>query len=471
MSLRDRLDFALAVHRSKHVPIWSRERIAALQERRFRELVRHAVAHSPFYRERFRGLSLDTAPIEAFPSVTKEELRDRWDDVPTDRTLRHSAVEAFVGDDANLGRWFEGRFAVCHTSGSQGQPLIVVQDRACLNVIFALLASRCSVEGPPSLAEAFRRILRPKKVAAISFRRGPYPSGMLLEFMPEILGRFVEVRRFSSIIPDLAKRLEEFGPDSITGYPSVLEALSVGDPPPHLPRLRQLTTSSEYVAAGARKRIEAGFHAPLFDHYGIGECLQLADGCPHCGGLHVNDDWAILESVDEQGRPVPAGTTGAKIFVTNLANRVQPFIRYEVGDKVALAPEPCAGRRLTRIQGLEGRAAEVFPVENGVERRLLPGILFQASVDAVPEIRDWQAVQRAPDRVEIRILRMSGPESEAETVTRSLRESLAVHELPAWVDLKICFVDHLVPNPRTGKMQRILRHFDGEAGQASPSSK
>ncbi len=337
MSLRDRLDFALAIHRSKHVPTWSRERIAALQEQRFRELVRYAAEHSPFYRERFRGLSLDTAPIEAFPSVTKEELRDRWDEVPTDRTLRHSAVEAFVADDANLGRWFEGRFAVCHTSGSQGQPLIVVQDRACLNVIFAMLASRCSVEGPPSLAEAFRRILRPKKVAAISFRRGPYPSGMLLEFMPEILGRFVEVRRFSSIIPDLAKRLEEFGPDSITGTRRCWKRCRWAIRHPVCPGCGnsrpRANTSPPGRASGSRR----AFRAPLFDHYGIGECLQLADGCPHCGGLHVNDDWAILESVDEQGRPVPAGTTGAKIFVTNLANRVQPFIRYEVGDKVALA--------------------------------------------------------------------------------------------------------------------------------------
>ena len=42
--------------------------------------------------------------------------------------------------------------------------------------------------------------------------------------------------------------------------------------------------------------------------------------------------------VDDEYRPVPAGVPGAKVLVTNLYNRVQPLIRYEVGDVVTLSP-------------------------------------------------------------------------------------------------------------------------------------
>jgi phenylacetate-CoA ligase len=456
MSIRQRLDFAATVHSIKAVPRWKVDRVRAVQDRRLRRLLKAARESSPFYQRRLAGLDLDRVALCDLPTVTKEELRDQWDNVVTDRSLKLSRVEEFLADEANLGRWFQNQYAVCHTSGSLGRPLVIVQDRLCLNVIFAMLAARCSLDGPPGVLEAIRRWLRPKKVAAISFRRGPYPSGMLLEFMQDILGRFVDVRRFSSVQSDLADRLEEFNPDSITGYASVLEALATSATPPRLPRLRQLTNSSEQLSDRARERIEQAFSARILDHYGTGECLQLADGCPHCGHLHVNDDWAILESVDEQNRPVPPGVTGDKILVTNLANRVQPFIRYEVADRVSLAAEPCSSRHLTRIQSIEGRSVEVFWVETSSGRRFLPGILFHSSIDAVGLVRDWQAIQRGPSRIEVRLLPLREHCHEPTQVSGCVRDSLARNGFPADVQLDIDTVTQLSPNPRTGKMQRIL---------------
>ena len=49
------------------------------------------------------------------------------DDVFTDRSLRRADIEAFMADHANLGVYFKGKYALCHTSGSQGQPALVVQ--------------------------------------------------------------------------------------------------------------------------------------------------------------------------------------------------------------------------------------------------------------------------------------------------------------------------------------------------------
>jgi phenylacetate-CoA ligase len=467
MSIRQRLEFATTVHRSKTVPRWDACKVRALQDRRLRTLLRTARDRSPFYQQRLAGLDLDRVSLTDLPTVTKEELRDHWDDVVTDRTVKLAQTEEFLADDGNLGRWFKGEYALCHTSGSLGRPLVIVQDRMCLNVIFAMLASRCSVDGPPSLLEAVRRIVRPKKVAAISFRRGPYPSGMLLEFMQEILGRFVDVQRFSSVQPDLADRLAEYNPDSITGYASVLEALAMSAQPPRLPRLRQLTNSSEQLSPRAKDRIESVFSATILDHYGTGECLQLADGCPDCGHLHVNDDWAILESVDEQNRPVPAGVTGDKVLVTNLANHTQPFIRYEVGDRIAIAAEPCAARHLTRIQSIEGRSVEVFWVESKSGRRFLPGILFHSAIDAVGLVQDWQAIQRGPARIEVRLLPIRQHISDPSQLLGLVRESLVRNGFPAEIQLHVETVTQLTPNQRTGKMQRIVVEMDESASIAS----
>src|SRR5204863_10195 len=80
------------------------------------------------------------------------------------------------------------------------------------------------------------------------------------------------------------------------------------------------------------------------------ECNFLTNGCPAGPGSHVNADWAILEVVDDEYRPVPPGELGRRVLLTNLSNRAQPLIRYEVNDRVRLdAAGPCAcGSRLPR---------------------------------------------------------------------------------------------------------------------------
>ena len=52
----------------------------------------------------------------------------------------------------------------------------------------------------------------------------------------------------------------------------------------------------------------------------------------------------VFEVVDADNRPVPPGTAGAKVLVTNLENRTLPLIRYELADRVTLSPDPNPSR-------------------------------------------------------------------------------------------------------------------------------
>ena len=77
--------------------------------------------------------------------------------------------------------------------------------------------------------------------------------------------------------------------------------------------------------------------------------------------MHLFDDMCIVENVDDDFRPVPDGEMGSRLLVTNLFNRAQPLIRFEVTDLVAIEPEPCpCGRTLTRLRSLEGRTEDVL---------------------------------------------------------------------------------------------------------------
>ena len=57
--------------------------------------------------------------------------------------------------------------------------------------------------------------------------------------------------------------------------------------------------------------------------------------------LHVSADWYIFEPVDRNYRLVLRGEPSHTVLMTNLANRVQPLIRYDQGDSVTLRPDAC----------------------------------------------------------------------------------------------------------------------------------
>jgi phenylacetate-CoA ligase len=73
-----------------------------------------------------------------------------------------------------------------------------------------------------------------------------------------------------------------------------------------------------------------------FDWYGITEGGVLACDCASHQGMHLFEDLFWVENVDRHGHPVPDGAVGHKLLITDLFNRTQPLIRYELSDMVVL---------------------------------------------------------------------------------------------------------------------------------------
>ena len=457
MSFLHSLRFALLVTTIVHVPQWRPARVGRLQHRRLRRLVRFAAQRSPLYREKYHGIDLDRFELSQLPTTSKLELASHFEDSLTDRRIHRADVERFVEDPENLGRWFLGRYAVSHTSGSQGQPLLILQDRRALQVFYAAMCSRGNPSGKPGVIEGIRRFLHPVRVAIVTLRRGFYPSGSAIEFMPEIVGGFVRIRRLSSSQSDLIELLNDFQPNVLVSYASVLEALAIQSDELHLDNLRQIANIGEQLTPRAGKRIQEAFQVALPDHYATGECLLLSNGCPTHGGSHINADWAICEVVDEDYRPVAPGQLGKKVLVTNLANAVQPFIRYEVGDQVMMAAEPCGcGSRLPRIDHVEGRLEETFWTFDGTRHRLVSGGLFHAAVDSFREIREWQAIQTERNRVSVRLELLPNASITPAAMQTAFLRALAEYELPSHVTVDVAVVPRLLPDQVTSKFRRMI---------------
>src|SRR5439155_21307811 len=142
-------------------------------------------------------------------------------------------------------------------------------------------------------------------------------------------------------------------------------------------------------------------------------------------GAHVNADLAVLEVVDDDGRPVPPGTPGAKVYVTNLYNRVQPVIRYEVGDVVTMSPDPCpCGNPLPLVQSVGGRTKERFWLDGEAGRREIPYYLFLAGLHHCTELAEHQVLQTGPRQFVVRVAPQPGRAVSADRVRRYVRQSV-----------------------------------------------
>jgi phenylacetate-CoA ligase len=142
------------------------------------------------------------------------------------------------------------------------------------------------------------------------------------------------------------------------------------------------------------RRISEAWGVPPFDGYGMTEVGIVGSDCGEHQGIHLNDDLAIYETVDEANHPVPPGSPSSKLLVTNLFNYAQPLIRYEVSDMLTLAAEPCrCGRPLALVSAMEGRSDDMLhlPGPDGRDVAVHP-IHVRSPLAARPDIRQYQVI-------------------------------------------------------------------------------
>lgn len=436
------------------------DRVHAEQQNRLRQLLQIARARSSYYREKFRHLDAHCSNLEEFPVMTKAEMMTHFDQVVTDPGVTRAGVEEFIEDIRNVKQPFLGKYAVSHTSGSQGQPTLIVQNQMVLDLLFAFQMTRGHYGhrgGFMGLLDALRTLRQPTRLAVIINQQGFFPSAWIWQRLPEYMRVYLNFLFVPATDPDLVKKINEFSPNVLSSTPTTLDLLSLKIDQFRLPKLRQVVTWSETLTAPARRRITEAFRVPLMDNYASGECMFLTNGCPSKPGAHVNADWAILEVVDENNQPVPPGQLGHKVLMTNLANTVQPFIRYEIGDRLVMATEPCGcGNRMPRIEKIVGRAADFFWVRTATGFRPLTAYPFQHAFDYRREVREWQAEQVERNSLVVRLEPIPGAVPDLLAARKRLDERLALIGLQNELEIRIESVPRLATDANTSKFRRMV---------------
>jgi phenylacetate-CoA ligase len=392
---------------------WSREQLVAHQRERLGELLRHAVRASSYYREAL-GADPVATPFERLPTLSKPVLMEQWDRIACDPRVRLAGVEAHAAG-AQAGEPYLGEYQVFSTSGASG-----------LRGLFVYGARDWAALLAHTMRAVARNGTRPgERAVGIGAPPGVHMSPRLFAALQSGGG----APRLSALTPldEMVAALNAFQPEVMLGYATVATLLASEQLAGRLniaPSL--LAFGSEPLTAEMRARIQEAWGIDPCEWYATTEASTIASSTPeHPRALEIFEDQYVVEIVDEDNRPVPPGTVGAKVLVTNLENRTLPLIRYELADRVTESPDPNpAGRPYRHLARIDGRTADTltFPGREGGTVSLLP-LRIGAPFARLPAVRQFQVVHD-PAGLEIRLV--LDPAAPAETADRVRAAVLAV---------------------------------------------
>jgi phenylacetate-coenzyme A ligase PaaK-like adenylate-forming protein len=427
--------------------------IARRQSARLRALLAFARREVPLYR-RLRARVSEDAPLAGHPVLTKDRLMRDLRASLSDPALTQSRIEAFLREPCH-GQLLDGRYAVWTSSGSTGAPAVFVHDREALAVYDALEACRARGRSAPAAWGA--TLLAGQRYAMLAATGGHFSGVATLARMRAEYPWLAGVTRAISLLqplPALLREVADFDPTLLATYPTAAALLADAQCAGQVRlQLRELWLGGETLTPVLRARLQQVFGCPVRQSYGASEFLPLAFECGD-GRLHVNADWAILEPVDRQYRPVPAGTASATVLLTNLANRAQPLIRYDLGDSVTVEAAPCRCGCALPAVSVQGRADDVLtlPQAGGGLVSLLP-LVLQTVLEEDAHLDDYQLVQQAPDRLLLRL----GPTCHGRaTVARQALQAFVANQGADPVRIDIDVLDMQACRP-SGKRRRIVR--------------
>ena len=317
-----------------------REKITSFQTRHLNRLAWHAFHTVPYYRDLFalHGLSpsdiRSAEDLSSVPFTSKDDLRNR----PLEDILARGTSPA--------------RLVKRKTSGSSGKPFTIYRtafEDHLLNLI------RIQVRKKYGLRISDRAVI-------ISETPQVKNTRSFLSLLKQTLNLYrtscIDCYQDDGAI---VKELERIRPDLIIGYPTTLARLGSllsGEKQGGI-RPRFITTGGGVMSASARRLIEDGFSAPVFDIYGAHEFNIIAWQCPESGDYHVCENNLILEVIKD-GKAAAPGETG-EVVITGLHTFAMPFIRYRTGDIATMGSQSCAcGSPFKTIGQIQGRIIEYF---------------------------------------------------------------------------------------------------------------
>ena len=369
------------------------EEIKRYQDKALRRALKYAYL-APLYHRKYKEAGIHPDDIHGIddlhklPLITKEDL-----------------IKGFPDDIVPVGYNKDKAFLV-GTSGSSGRPVMMYKDMEYL-VIEAL--------GGVRQLKTYGMHWRKTKITNIGDFSIPKTTDeeCLKKGLLKNLSTFFSLDNYQNLYTgeeakNLLKKMEEFEPELLIGYTSVLMGIATLKRKGMGKKVnpKYIISSGEILDDYSRNYIGEAFGTKVFNLYATTEGGTIAFECLH-GGFHINSDFVHVEILDKNGEAVEEGEFGS-LVITRLYPGGTPIIRYTgLNDIASLTGDYCdCGMHTPLLKNLEGRKRDAIILPSGkiFPPATIPMPLAEAANKyGTYQIKRFQFVQKAIDDIEIRI--------------------------------------------------------------------
>lgn len=412
---------------------WDRERILDYQWNMFLDLLEYSYENVPYYRQMFKKKGILPGNINTrkdltkIDILTKEIVRSNFDKIKA-----HNITKASYKFNA--------------TSGSTGENFNFLSDKS---IIRSALQKRCYdwmgidyLDKKITIWGAFWDVSKSQKFESSIKRfikRGLVLSGYNLSEK--------DIEKYYVL-------MLKFKPKLLVSYPSILYNLAqVFDDNSFNYNPISIQIGGEKLFQFQRDYIEKIFKAPVFDFYGARDIRLIAQECDKHEGLHIMAENVLVEVLDENDQPIDEGE--GDLVITDLHNKVMPFIRYRIGDRAVITKGKCScGRGLPLLKEIIGRSFEIIEFPNGNK---VGGTFWTIVLKSEPGIKSFQIIQKDINHILINYVPYSDIEiSSLDGFIRRIRKY-------AGADLKITFKEvKNIPLTKGGKFRFVISELNDE---------
>jgi len=352
-----------------------REKLEALQLKKFKRILQWAYDHSPFYRRVYREAGLEPDDIKTFadirrvPKVEKGMLRD----VQQSEPFPYGDILAVPLQEVSEFR---------QTSGTTGTPVYHAdswQDMEWYSETWAYVL----------YAQGFRhtdRVFIPFGYNIfVAFWGGHYASEKIgCEVVP---GGVLDTQARVLKMKELRCTAMMATPTYVLGMAEAARDKLGMDVAGEL-RIEKITCAGEPGACipSTKRRMEDAWGARVYDHIGATESGAWSFECTEQpGGLHVNEAFFLVEIEDvESGDLITEPGKEGRMIITALDRQAKPCIRFDSKDVIRWSGHACECGRTFRLTdgGVVGRVDDITKVK-GV---LLAPTAIEEVVRSVPEL-------------------------------------------------------------------------------------
>ena len=396
-----------------------RDELLAKQQCDLADIATFAADHTPYYAETLMPC-LDRAPFDlsALPILRKDDVTQHLDDLLA-RNADRSQVK------------------VGHTGGSTGKPLAFYYNDAKHELMRAgMMRSYMLSSWRPG-----QKILN-----FWGARQDVAPGGVFGAQFGDVIAAERTIAAFEyteAQLVEWARFIQRYRPVLLQGYASVLAEVArvvIENRMPMPKTLAGVYSTAEVLNESQRQSMQQAFGCKVFNQYGSREIPNIACEC-RLGNMHVFTDMVFLESQ-------PHGNEN-RLLGNSLTNRVMPMIRYDIGDSGRLLDGECAcGLPFPLMQMDLCRQNDLIRTKSG---KTVHPSWFNRLLDGQTQIRQYQWVQRDPDRIELNLV-ASQPLS-CETLA-SLQTAIC-RDVDAGVMLDVRYLD-AIPRTVSGKHRFVI---------------